>query len=355
MKTILQKWVGKDLPMIHVHLKGTLKKIFADLFVHPIKRRIAKMYVYILQRFFDLIVIGITGSAGKTSTKEMLASILSKSGRTVCSKANIDPVFNIPATILKCSAKTKYLVLEMGVEYPKEMDFYLWLVKPTIGIITNIFPTHTLFFGNEEGVFKEKSKLVKSVDIAILNNDDKFLRKLKDKIKAKIYWFESHSNPLEQNKNTAKRVCEALNINEEIIEDGLAHYQVQPHRMILFKHKSGAYIFDDTYNSNPGAFIKSVNYFSKLAGNNTKIAVVGDMLELGDIEIEEHKKMAKVLKKLNFKKIFGVGKLVKYITENIYSDSLLVLPDLKQYLKKDNYIFIKGSRSVGLDKLVNKL
>ena len=75
----------------------------------------------------------------------MIASILKLKGKTVWSRDNIDPVFNIPTTILRCSLFTKYLVLEMGIEYPNEMDFYLWLVKPDIGVITNIFPTHTLF------------------------------------------------------------------------------------------------------------------------------------------------------------------------------------------------------------------
>src|SRR3989344_2587811 len=142
-----------------------MKKIL----IHPIKRRISKLYLIFLRRFFGLKVIGITGSAGKTSTKEMIISILSLKARTVASFANIDPVYNIPTTILRCTPLTKYLVLEMGVEYPNEMDFYLWLVKPDVGVITNIFPTHTLFLKDIEGVYKEKSKLIKNTKIAILN------------------------------------------------------------------------------------------------------------------------------------------------------------------------------------------
>lgn len=355
MKKILQIWVGKDLPMVHVHLNGDLKKVFADLVIHPIKRRIAKIYVYILQKFFGLIIIGITGSAGKTTTKEMISSVLRLSDRTIYSKENIDPIFNIPATILKCTLKTKYLVLEMGIEYPKEMDFYLWLVKPSIGVITNIFPTHTLFFGDEEGVFKEKSKLVRQTNVAILNSDDMYLYSLKNKIKANICWFKNSENPVDQNKNTARVVCEVLGIDKVLIEKGLSEYQNPKHRMLLIKHKSGAFIFDDTYNSNPKAFEKSLNYFLNLAGNNKKIAVVGDMLELGRQEIDEHKKIGKLINQNGFKKVFGVGKLVKYVCNDIYSNPLQLLPKLKQYLKTNNYIFIKGSRSTGLDKLVDKL
>lgn len=355
MKKILQMWVGKDLPMVHVHLKGNLKKVFTDLIIHPLKRRVAKIYVYILQKFFGLVVIGITGSAGKTTTKEMIASVLRLSAKTVWSKENIDPIFNIPTTILKCTPRTKFLVLEMGVEYPKEMDFYLWLVKPIIGVITNIFPTHTLYFGDINGVFKEKIKLVKNTKIAVLNSDDKRLSKLKNKIKANICWFKNSENPIDQNKNTAKIVCEVLGIEKDLIEKGLNQYQSPKHRLNLIKHKSGAFIFDDTYNSNPEAFKNGLNYFLKLAGKNKKIAIVGDMLELGQKEIDEHKKIGKLLKQSSFEKIFGVGKLVKYVCSDVYSEPLELLPRIKPFLNKNYYIFIKGSRSIGLDKLVDKL
>jgi len=166
MKNILKMWVGRDLPLVHVKTNGHIRKVIADLFIHPIKRRISKYYCFILQKCFGLTVIGITGSAGKTTTKEMISSILRLSGKTVWSKDNIDPIFNIPTTILRCTPKTKYLVLEMGVEYPREMDFYLWLAKPDISVITNINPTHLEFFGDKKGVFNEKIKICDSANSA---------------------------------------------------------------------------------------------------------------------------------------------------------------------------------------------
>lgn len=355
MKKILQMWVGRDLPLVHVKTNGHIRKVLADLVIHPIKRRIAKYYCFILQKCFELTVIGITGSAGKTTTKEMISSILRLSGKTVWSKDNIDPIFNIPTTILKCTSKTKYLILEMGVEYSNEMDFYLWLVRPNVGVITNIFPTHTLYFGDINGVFKEKIKLVKNTDIAVLNFDDSKLNALKERLNAKIFWFESDDNPITQNKNAARITCQALEIQNALIEEGLKKYQSPKHRMSIIKHKSGAIIFDDTYNSNPEAFRKSLCYFLKIAGNNKKIAVVGDMLELGNIEISEHKRIGKEIQSKGFVKIMGVGNLVRFITDDIYSSYLEVFQEVKKYLKPNTYIFIKGSRSIGLDKLVDKL
>lgn len=317
---------------------------------HPIKNVIAKYYLMFLRAFTGIKVIGITGSAGKTTVKEMIASILKQSGKTVWSKDNIDPVFNIPSTILGCTPFTKYLVIEMGIEYPNEMDFYLWLVKPDIGVITNIFPTHTLYLGDIDGVFNEKSKLAKNTKIAVLNSDDKYLSKLKFTLKAKEFWFRNGENAIETNKNIAKKIAEILNINITNI-----NYDSPKHRLEIIKHKSGAVIIDDSYNSNPEAFLSSLKYFNKLAGKNTKIAVIGDMLELGKLEESEHKRIGKEIEKSNFDKVFGVGKLVKYITPDIYNDALEVLPELTKYFKPNTYIFLKGSRSIGLDKLVDAI
>ncbi len=325
-------------------------KQFKKYIYHPVKNIIAKVYVLILQKIFGLMVIGITGSSGKTTTKEMLAGILKLHGKTVWSKDNIDPVFNISSTILRCTPFTKYLILEMGVEYPNEMDFYMWMVKPKIGVITNIFATHTLYFGDENGVLKEKSKLVKNSQIAVLNEDNKYLKNLKFTLKAKEYWFKNGENSIETDKNAARKVAEILGIEiNEIL------YESPKHRLQIIKHKSGAVILDDSYNSNPEAFISTLKYFNNLAGRNRKFLVVGDMLELGKIEETEHKRIAVEIKKYNFEKVFGVGKLVKLITPNLYKNSIDVLLDITKYLKPNNYILIKGSRSIYLDKLVEKM
>lgn len=330
-------------------------RLFKKYIYHPIKNIIAKYYVLLLQKVFGLTVIGITGSAGKTTTKEILASILKLYGKTVYSFDNIDPVYNISTTILRCTPLTKYLILEMGVEYPNEMDFYLWLVRPQVGVITNIFPTHTLYFGNENGVLKEKSKLVKNTKIAILNSDDKYLSNLKFALRAKTYWFKNGENAIETNKNITTKVSEILGISDDLIKKGLNNYESPKHRLQIIKHKSGAIIVDDSYNSNPEAVISTLKYFNKIAGRNKKVGVIGDMLELGKIEVQEHKRIGLEIKKYKFEKVIGVGKLVRFVTDDCYDNYLDVLPVIKKYLKNNTYILIKGSRSIALDKLVDSL
>ena len=235
------------------------------------------------------------------------------------------------------------------------MDFYLWLVIRDIGVITNIFPTHTLYFNDESGVFDEKSKLAKKTKFVVLNKDSKYLLKLKSLPKVKKYWFSQTENPVKTNSNAAKKISEVLNIPNKLVEEGLKNYQNPKHRLELIKHKSGARILDDTYNSNPEAVISTLNYFNNIAGKNTKIAVLGDMLELGKIEEKEHKRIATEIGKYNYKKIIGVGRLVKFITPNVYKKALEVLPEVRKYLKPNTYILFKGSRSIGLDRVVDKL
>lgn len=366
---VLQWWFTDRLPKVHI-LVPTGSGIWVYVlrwFFHPLKRRIAKYYLLFLKRFFGIKVIGITGSAGKTTTKEMIASILRLQWPAVYTYANIDPIYNIPSTILRARPWTKYLVLEMGVEYPGEMDFYLWLAKPDIGVITNIFPTHTEFLGDIDGVAREKGKLVESLtkdDFAVLNKKDQRLKKLAQRSKAEIVWFTAKDNPLEQNAQAARAVCKCLNIPVAEIIQGIKNYEKPEHRLEIIHHQSGAVILDDSYNSNPRAALSTLDVFNKLAGKNQKIAILGDMLELGAYEEEGHRLVGKKVAESNFNCVIGVGRAVKFLIDEVNKSSPKtktvlfptinnVLKEIRQFLRPGRSILIKGSRSIGLDKIVD--
>lgn len=364
--SIVKWWVTPKLPKEDVFAEHNF---FSKWLAHPIKRRMARWYLKYLQKTTDIRVIGITGSAGKTTTKEMLASILKLDGKTVYTPKNVDSVYNIPNTILATPSGTKYLILEMGVEYPGEMDFYLWLAKPDIGVITNIFPTHIKYLGNEDGVLREKGKLVLSLQengAAFLNPSDTLLKKLASKVKAKVIWVPKETDPLVQNGYTAATVADYLGIKMEKITKGLSEYKRPEHRLSLITHNSGAVIFDDTYNSNPKALEAALGMFLKKAGKNPKVAVIGDMLELGDSEEELHRQAGREIAKKDFQAVIGVGKASKFLIEEVgkhstYTKTYMVensdkvLPLLLPLLYKGVYIFVKGSRSLGLDKLIDEL
>lgn len=425
---IIQWWVTPKLPAIHIWIKPEdkpkdfkllIRLYFRKWLVHALKRRIAKYYLVILRKFFGLKVIGITGSSGKTTTKEMLVSILKNKGETVFSFANIDPVYNIPTTILKCWSGTKFLVLEMGVEYPGEMDFYLWLAKPDIGIITNISPTHTEYFKSVDGVYKEKMKLVQSLskeNYAILGSENKFLQRLKGRLNSRIFWsgregdilWNSISDILDDGKygfrilhqkdkkntfvqetiyiklpvlgdqNVANAMSAAscafiLGFSLEEIKKGLESYSPPEHRLSVMKHKSGALILDDSYNSNPEAAKEALEAFYWSFPNRKKVIIFGDMLELGKLEKQYHLKLAKIIAKCKNKGtldfLITVGEVSKVISDYVNEKKIYqhenccyhvdnwkeALKKVKPFLKKDYAIFIKGSHAVGLDNLVNAL
>ena len=383
-------------------LFGKLKVYIKHWLIHPVKRRIAKVYL-ILLKALGLKVIGITGSAGKTSTKDMLSSILKLEEKTVSSKENIDPVFNIPSTILKCKFSTKYLILEMGVEYKNEMDFFLWLASVDVGVITNISNTHTEFFGNKNGVLEEKIKLAKSLSkkgVMIINRQDKSWEKISKASSAKKMYFgkggEVYSKDEEitdtfdsvytlvsgkeeiriqlpivgkqfvLNSLAASSVAINLGIDLEKVSRGLSSFSRPPHRMKVIKHKSGAVILDDSYNNNPSAAISAIDTLVSLAGENKKIVVFGDMLELGSLETSEHRRVGKYLVKRKINSVIGVGKASKELVnevggslerKNVFhaGSSKKVLPLLYPMLKKNTFVLVKGSRSIGLDKLILKL
>lgn len=364
-------WFTPKLSDVHIEVKrgSEIKTYFSKWVFQPPKRWVAYFYLKFLRRFFGLKVIGITGSAGKTTTKEMTASILKLEAPTVWTKKNIDPIYNIPDTILRCLPWTKYLVLEMGVEYPGEMDFYLWLAKPDIGGITNIFATHTEFLGNIEGVFKEKSKLVINLDknsFAVLNKGDFRLRKLTQSLKAKVVWFGLKDDPLKQNSQAAEALARCLNISSAKIVKGIRDYEKPEHRLNIIHHNSEAVILDDSYNSNPQAMLATLKVFDKLAGKNPKVAVLGDMLELGKLEEESHRLVGREVARLNFDLVIGVGKAIKFLLSEIDKNSPKtkviflsnvdkVYRQLKSLLRPKVYVLIKGSRSIGLDKLADAL
>lgn len=362
---LIQWWVTLKLPAEDVFAKHNF---LSQWIIHPVRRRLAKWYLKILRRLTPIKIIAVTGSAGKSTTVQMIASILKSVGKTVATPPSIDPVYNVPNTILKVPYGTRYLVLEYSVEYPGEMDFYLWLAKPDIGVITNIFPTHIEFMGDIEGVFREKSKLVYSLPrsgIAILNSGDPKLKSLSGKLKSKIVWFDSNINPLKQNENTARATARVLGASEEVIKKGLEEYRTPPHRLTIIRHKSGAVILDDSYNSNPWAALSTLEYFNRLA-KGKKIAVLGDMLEMGSYDEAAHRELGRAVAKSGFEAVIGVGKSSKFLIDEVEKASKNTktflfptaqdsLTTVKSFLTAGSYLLFKGSRSIGLDRLIEKL
>lgn len=408
---IIHWWFTPKLPANYIWIPperrpktaGKLVRVyFRTWLVHPLKRRIAKYYLRLLQKFFGLKVIAISGSSGKTTTKDMLASILAQKGQVVASYANIDPVFNIPTTILKCKPSTQYLILEMGVEMPNEMDFYLWLANPDLAVVTNVYQTHTQFFGDTDGVTREKSKLarfLKKDAILVLNSENSYTKRMGTNTRAKVVYFgrgglaqaentkisikgTKYALLIQDNKTqinlpmigehfvanslAAAAVGSMFGLTLEQIKSGLEELNPPDHRLKVIRLKNGATILDDSYNNNPSAAKATLETFAQIWNGHTPIAVLGDMLELGKKEVEKHREIGDLVSSIGIKKLIGVGNLSRHTVksaeaklgkDNVFwaQDYLSAFKLLKPILKANTITLIKGSRSIGLDNLVSML
>lgn len=405
---VIQGWHGKSLPDIYIfppkdkrpkNLFKLLRLYYRTWFVHPLKRRMAKYYLLFLQTFFDIKVIAITGSSGKTSTKDMLRSILSLKAETISSYLNIDSTFNIPTTILKCTTKTKYLIIEMGVEYPGDMKFYRWLATPDIAVVTNIYQTHTLYFRDEKGVAEEKIGIVKNLpknSFVVLNKENAHSGFVARKTQAKIVWFgkggDVERSPkillsfegtefllkidgqeekvkiphigehFVNNALAASAAAHVLGIPIELIKCGLLETTHPNQRLTSKKLNNGAIVLDDTYNNNPSAARATFSAVKEIKGKRKLIVVYGDMKELGETEVKRHKEIGKVIEDLGAYYVILVGPLSAHTqsslkkTRNIRVETTEdVLPILKTLITKNSLILLKGARSLKLERVVENL
>jgi len=397
---LISWWVTPKLPPEDIFAKHNF---VSQWITHPIKRRLAKVYLSLLRRFGNIKVIGITGSTGKTTTTEILASILKRAGKTIWSAEGVDPVYNIPNTILKANLKTKFLILEMSVEYINEMDFYLWLAKPDIGVITNIATTHTKYLKSKEGVAKEKGKMIQSLSqngYAVLNKDDDLVSSFAKMTSAKVIYFGKNAeisgtkiytnqdlsmdfvlnmgissekihinafgNQLINNSLAASSAASALGIELPDIAQGISAFKLPKHRLNIIRSEKNGIIFDDTYNSNPKAACESLDTFKAITEGKNKIAVIGDMLELGKYEEETHRELGRKAGTIGFSSLVGVGDASRFVLEEaslkigdkncfLVRDSVEALEIVRPFLDKNSALFVKGSRSMHLDKLVEEL
>lgn len=366
MLQLILLWTG-PLPAQHIWIasenrptdpKKLLRVYIRKWLFHPLKRRIAKYYLAYLKTQ-GLKVIAITGSAGKTTTKEMLLSILSLEAPTVASFANIDPVYNIPTTILRCNLQTKFLILEMGIEYPGEMDFYTWLAKPDIAIITNVNLTHTLYLKSLKTVAAEKGRigvfakhlLINRSDLNIEINTSGQVHKIRpEKFKLKLL-----GNHLQINAALAAKAAQLLDIKPEKIKLGLEKLEAQPHRMQLITNNKLTLI-DDSYNANPLATKASIDALIDYAkrSKKTPVFVFGQMNELGDFEESAHQEIGDYVQKSRIEHFFTIGPATKNLGRH-FKDIDSLVHFLRRFLKPSHVILVKGSRSWKLETVVNKL
>jgi len=370
--SLLRLWTG---PLPTQELFPTDRKIdpVKHWIVHPLKRHIARIYLWKLQHLFGLKVIAITGSYGKTTTTDLLYSILSLLGPTIKTATNTTTTYNLPTTIFKCTPRTRFLVLEMGIEYPGDMDFYCWLAKPNLATVLNVGPVHAQFLGSVENIKTEKYKLQKYAKK--FYSPDKYYKIISAKLTPQLTTeinlkdvgrvnLKLLGTQFAHNAAAAALLGSNFTSSLAIIRQGLEATLPPIHRFNLHPISSTSFLIDDTHNANPDATLAALNTLSELCQITNKIPVVifGQMNELGLYEKSAHQKIGLEIKKLGIKNLYSIGPATQGTIDTagvgkLYRTQEELLKELKKLTsqKLDLIILVKGSHSWHLENLVSAL
>ena len=354
------------------------------------------------RRKLDLRVIGITGSVGKSTTKEVIAEVLDQRYRTLKSPGNMNNEIGLPLTILRLSQGYERAVLEMGFYVPGEIAFLCDIALPEIGVVTNIGTVHAERAGSQEDIFRGKSELVQALPangVAVLNMDDPWVRKMAELTRASVFFYgldpaadlwadEVEGLGLEGIRFRLHYQRETLHVRVPMIgqhsvhtalraaavglADGLTWQEIldglrQGHaqlRLTAVRTESGALLLDDTYNASPESMLAALNLLSELDGN--KVAVLGDMLELGQYEKQGHElvgvRAAEVADTLvtvgrrghiiaSAARRAGLGS--RKIAE--FENHAEAIAHLRKSLTKEDVVLIKGSHGIRMERIVAAL
>lgn len=295
-------------------------------------------------------VIAITGSNGKTTTKDLLSYLLSNKYKVLKSIGSQNNHIGIPNTLLELDNTYDFAVLELGTNHPGEIDYLTNIVNPNIAIITNIGSSHIGNFGSLDNIFKEKISIKKDNTILFVNGEDNYLKKLDCiKVYKKDYDYKCNIDYLYMNYYLVFKVCEYLKMNIDYIYTMAKKFKMSESRMNKYVI-NGITLIDDAYNASYESVVSGIN---SLIGNR-KIIILGDMLELGEYTEYYHEMINKLIGRIKNKYIITIGKYANIIKSNNHFNNI---NDLLKYLELFNYkkgdiIYIKGAHKIGLYKIV---
>lgn len=351
------------------------------------------------RRRFNTPVIAITGSAGKTTAKEITFHILSAKFNVLKTRASENSFIGVPLTLTRLDKKHDLVVLEMGMNHLGEISKLCDIAKPSCGVITNIGLAHIGFLKTLNNVFKAKSELLKKLpknSLAILNKDDTYLENVK-KIKCRKIYFSINKKSKFQAKNISFRknrwffsigntknfelsllgkhnvynaliaisVARAFGMNFSTIKKRLKSYKNNCPMRLEFKKIKGINILDDSYNSNPLSMEKALDTLVGYKTNGKRLVVSGDMLELGRRSREVHENIAEMIAERPIDALITLGDMTRFTNRRAKNLGLKCLYHassprraaylLKKIVKKGDVILFKGSRETNTESVIKEL
>ncbi len=343
---------------------------------------------------FDIPVLGITGTNGKTTTKELIKVVLDKKYNVLATKGNFNNHIGVPLTLLKLNSDHQIAVIEMGANHQGEIDLLCKMTKPNFGLITNIGKAHLEGFGSYQGVIDTKKELYDTINsadgIVFINNEDEVLKSISAGISSKITYGNGggvdlrgklvENNPYlrikyESSYSVGENIIETqligsynldnilaavcignyFEVDDEDIIDAISNYIPGNNRSQIIKKGNNTIILD-AYNANP---VNMELAIADLGNSNTenKIVILGDMFELGEYSREEHLKIVDVLNRYEFQKSILVGEefgsvLTEFSGEH-FNDTESAIKGLRSSNIENSTILIKGSRGMKLEELLD--
>ena len=355
---------------------------------------------------FQIPVVAITGSSGKTTTKEMIATIASRTRNTLKTEGNLNNRIGVPLTLLRLRKNHEIAVVEMGTNSPGEIAMLAAIALPDVGLITNIGPAHIEGLGSLDAIREEKGSLFEVMagrGAAILNHDDPAIGVLAELLEGKRVTFglgpdaaitarrvetvgpegvrfdlviDGIGAPVflaaagEHNVRNALAAAAAawtLGFDRSQIAAGLAAFRPVPGRTEIRQLGNGAYLVIDTYNANPASVREALKTLQGLRGNGKAAVILGDMLELGERSEEWHEEIGALLANTDIQDLFLKGSLTKALAAGairmgfpaeriaFFDDPQQVVSSLRSRLKKGDWVLIKGSRKMKMEAVAENM
>ena len=359
------------------------------------------------RRRFDLPVVAVTGSNGKTTTKEMVARVLAQRWTVLKTEGNRNNRIGVPQTVLRLTARHEVAVVEMGVDHLGQTTRLGDVVRPTVGLVTNIGPDHLEFFGSLDGSAQAKAELVDlmpATGALVLNADDPYFDALASRAacpvvsfglsdRAKVRATDIASDPRRgigfrlvlpgrmrhplvrlhahgthnlSNALAAAAIGHVLGLSGVAIATGLARFRPAAMRSQVIL-RDGIRIINDCYNANPASMRAAIDVLGELSASKRSIAVLGDMLELGPDAVALHREVGGYLAGRDISYVIAAGTLGRHIAEGALAAGMspgqvLEIPDvegaaavLKDLVREGDVVLIKASRGLRLERVIEAL
>jgi UDP-N-acetylmuramoyl-tripeptide--D-alanyl-D-alanine ligase len=372
---------------------------------------------HFLRARLNIPVIAITGSNGKTTTKEMTYAILSRRFKVIKNEGNLNNHIGLPLSLTRLSPNDEVIVLELGMNAPGEIRKLCDIAAPNHGIITNIGTAHIGKLGGLDSVRRAKFEILQGLTVIVLNADDSFLMQGYEAVRRQegfngrlitfsiqgfsnrvnndfhvlakdVYMTERGSNfilelsdgrsiPITLNVQglfnvynalAASAVCLSLEITVEEIKTALKDYKPFPMRFEVIKRNKMTLI-DDSYNANPSSMEVALKELVRIGGKGRIVAVLGDMLELGEFSEKAHSDIVEMVSDMGVNVFVGVGEMMSSAAEKskkmrgkkslpeiyLFKDVNKASRDIMDILKDGDTVLVKGSRAMGMEKIIERM